>query len=101
MFTQAFIEEMKIKLIGVQRQLQDDLANLKPHDELGSDVDASVQEIEEDEVNQDLIAKISADLAKIQKALAKIDSGTYGTDDNGQPISEERLRALPWADKAV
>ena len=44
---------------------------------------------------------MKADLVKINKALAKIDDGSYGTDDDGNEISEERLKVLPWADKAL
>jgi DnaK suppressor protein len=37
-------------------------------------------------------------LAQIDRALAKIDDGTYGTCERcGKPIGEERLRARPWA----
>jgi len=37
-------------------------------------------------------------LAQIDRALAKLDDGTYGTCDRcGKPIGEERLRARPWA----
>ena len=37
-------------------------------------------------------------LAQIDRALARIDDGTYGTCERcGKPIAEERLRARPWA----
>ncbi|MDE2312423.1 MAG: TraR/DksA family transcriptional regulator, partial [Patescibacteria group bacterium] len=67
----------------------------------GDTEDDNAEEVPVDEVNQDVIATMRADLAKINKALLKIENGGYGTDDAGQPISEERLRALPWADKAL
>jgi RNA polymerase-binding transcription factor DksA len=37
----------------------------------------------------------------VNKALNKIAAGTYGIDDEGNEIPEERLRALPWADKSI
>lgn len=101
MLSQTFIDEMKQKLLQAKQKLQNDLAELKPHEELGADTDSSAQEVEDDEVSQDLIAKIKSDLEKINKALAKIENGTYGTDDSGKEITEERLRVLPWADKAL
>ena len=37
-------------------------------------------------------------LTQIDRALAKLDDGTYGTCERcGKPIAEERLRARPWA----
>jgi RNA polymerase-binding protein DksA len=37
-------------------------------------------------------------LAQIDRAIAKLDDGTYGTCERcGRPIGEERLRARPWA----
>jgi RNA polymerase-binding transcription factor DksA len=101
MLSQPFIDEMKKKLLEAKQKLQAELAGLSPHEELGEDLDSSAQEVEDDEVSQDMIARFSADLEKIDKALAKIESGTYGVDDSGQQISEERLRVLPWADKAI
>lgn len=41
-------------------------------------------------------------LYEIDRALAKIDDGTYGiSEGSGQPIPIERLRALPWATMTV
>lgn len=37
-------------------------------------------------------------LAQIDRALARLDEGTYGMCERcGKPIREERLRARPWA----
>ncbi len=92
---------MKKLLLAEKEKLEGDLAGLQQHEELGEDLDSSVQEIENDEASQDMIADIQGELAKVNKALSKIDAGTYGSDDQGQPLSEQRLRALPWADKAA
>ncbi len=96
-----FIAEMKAKLLAEKQRLEDDLSGLSEHTEMGDDEDENADEVNVDEVNQDAIAAIKADLEKIGKALEKIEQGTYGTDDDGQSISEERLRVLPWADKAL
>jgi len=101
MLTKQFIDEMKKKLLTQQAKLQADLSGLTPHEELGGDLDSNVQEVEDDEVSQDMIARIKLDLEKIDKALGKISAGTYGTDDDGKDISQERLSVLPWADKAL
>ena len=101
MLSQSFVDEMKQKLEEQKQKLLADLKGLRPHTEMGDDYDENASELEVDEVNQDLIARMQGDLEKIDKALAKIEAGTYGTDDEGNEISEARLRALPWADKAI
>jgi RNA polymerase-binding transcription factor DksA len=101
MLSQDFIGEMKASLLKKKAELETELKGLKPHEELGTDMDASAQEVGNDEVNQDVIATIHSDLEKIENALKKIETGTYGTDSEGKQISEERLRVLPWADKAI
>ena len=99
--SKAFAEEMKQALLAAKQKLKEDLKGLNAHTELGGDDDSNVQEVEDDEVSRNLIARMKLDLEKIDAALAKIENGTYGTDDAGKEISEERLRALPWADKAI
>jgi DnaK suppressor protein len=45
-----------------------------------------------------LAAKLRESLAEVQRALAKIDEGTYGTCERcGQQIAEARLEAMPSA----
>src|SRR5436853_38679 len=101
MLPKEFIDEMKQALLAAKQKLEEDLKGLSAHTELGSDEDSNIQEVEDDEVSRDLIARMKSDLEKMDKALAKIDHGTYGTDDDGKEISEARLKALPWADKAI
>ncbi len=41
-------------------------------------------------------------LAEVEAALARIDSGTYGTCEVcGKPIGAERLAAIPWARRCI
>lgn len=101
MLSSEFIQEMQQKLEQHKAKLAADLAGLVPHTEVGDDYDENATELEVDEVNQDLIVRLKSDLEKIDKALAKIADGSYGMDDEGKEISEARLRALPWADKAI
>ncbi|MFL5736831.1 MAG: TraR/DksA family transcriptional regulator [Actinomycetota bacterium] len=40
---------------------------------------------------------IAASLEEVERALEKLDEGTYGVcDDCGEPIAPERLEAIPW-----
>ncbi len=101
MHSQAFISEMKEKLLAAKAELTEELKNLNPHTDLGDDDDENAEEINVDEVNQQVAVRIKGDLEKIDAALAKIEAGTYGTDSSGADIPEGRLRALPWADSSV
>ena len=41
-------------------------------------------------------------LQDVERALAKLDEGSYGRCDVcGEPIDEERLDAIPWASRCV
>ena len=45
-----------------------------------------------------VVRALRSNLHDVDRALAKIDAGTYGTCERcGGPISEERLEAIPWA----
>ncbi len=54
------------------------------------------------ERDQAAIENMDRMLAKVSRALAKIDEGTYGLSDiDGTPIPEARLEALPYANITV
>lgn len=101
MLSKEFIDEMRAKLLSEKERLTNDLSETPEHNEMGDDSDDNALEIEVDEVNKDLRERIQSDLEKIEKALMKIENGTYGLDENGVEISVERLRVIPWADEAI
>ena len=46
--------------------------------------------------------KLQYTLADVERAISKLDEGSYGRCDVcGEPIPEERLEALPWAVRCV
>jgi DnaK suppressor protein len=46
----------------------------------------------------DAAQRLDAKLRDVERGLAKLDEGTYGTcDECGRPIGSERLEAIPWA----
>ncbi len=96
-----FIEEMKVLLLERKAFLENDLAGLSSHTEVGEDYDENATEVQIDEVSRDLTVRMKADLEKIEAALARIDQGTYGVDNSGKEIAQERLRAIPWADTSI
>ena len=45
-----------------------------------------------------VVRALRSNLRDAERALAKMDAGTYGTCERcGRPIALERLEALPWA----
>ena len=45
-----------------------------------------------------VVRALRSNLRDVDRALAKMDAGTYGTCERcGKPIAPERLEALPWA----
>jgi DnaK suppressor protein len=45
-----------------------------------------------------VVRALRSNLRDVERALAKMDAGTYGTCERcGNPIPEERLEAIPWA----
>jgi RNA polymerase-binding transcription factor len=46
----------------------------------------------------DAAQRLDAKLQDVERALGKLDEGSYGTCDVcGRPIGAERLEAIPWA----
>jgi DnaK suppressor protein len=50
----------------------------------------------------DAAKHLEAKLRDVERALEKLDEGTYGVcDAGGEPIGQERLDAIPWAVRCV
>lgn len=92
---------MRTKLLEEKTQFEKELAGFTEHTEVGDEPDENATEVHMDLVNQNNINRIEGELKKIDQALAKIDDGTYGQDKDGNQISEDRLRVMPWADTAL
>jgi DnaK suppressor protein len=49
-----------------------------------------------------VVRALRSNLRDVEHALSKMDTGTYGICERcGQPISPERLEALPWAELGI
>ena len=54
------------------------------------------------ELDEGLEEGVRDTIAEIDVALKRIDDGTYGRCEiGGEPIPEERLRAIPWATRCI
>jgi RNA polymerase-binding transcription factor DksA len=51
--------------------------------------------------SDDSMIEVLDDLQKIERALLKIQDGTYGVDDAGNEFSEKQLEANPYAEVAL
>jgi DnaK suppressor protein len=56
----------------------------------------------QDELDQGLADDLREDLAAIERAEARLAAGTYGLSvESGRPIPDERLEAVPTAERLV
>jgi DnaK suppressor protein len=108
------IEELKEKLLAERRDLQaqydeleelsfgsnqSDLSGEMGFDEEYADAGTATFERERD---LSLVNNLRDLMERIDKALAKIDEGTYGLCDRcGKPIEKLRLKALPYANLCI
>jgi DnaK suppressor protein len=54
------------------------------------------------ELGDSLAAQLRLILEKIERAEERLDKGTYGLSvESGRPIPDERLEAIPWADRTA
>jgi DnaK suppressor protein len=99
------LETEQARLVKTVRFLQDENPG-SLEDELGeiglgrddNHLGDTASETYERELDQGLEEGVQQTLGEIDAALQRIDEGTYGTCLMcGKQISEQRLRAIPWA----
>jgi DnaK suppressor protein len=103
---EAFLEKQKKKLQALRAQLLSAQQG-ETREEAGANAEVQVQahEAEDDaqrltalELEGNLAAIADTRLTDIERALQKIDAGTYGvSESSGAPIPIERLEAYPEA----
>jgi DnaK suppressor protein len=104
------LDAVKLERLGAQlSQQRDDLR--REIEEYGADPDSDEVSFESDAGFSDrshsteerarviaVVRALRSNLHDVDRALAKIAAGTYGTCERcGDPIAEERLDAIPWA----
>jgi DnaK suppressor protein len=77
-----------------------------PGDEELSHVDQHVAdegtELFEAELDEGLADQLREELAAIERAEQRLAEGKYGLSvESGEPIPDERLEAMPWAERTV
>ena len=102
------LAELRMRLEAERDRLRDAI-ELEHQEEGADDVHDALEHEAEDfgEQGQDITlqdehfaleANDQRTLDQIERALSRMDEGTYGTSEvTGEPIPLERLQALPWA----
>jgi DnaK suppressor protein len=113
-YSQKELEELRERLLAEQVELQEQLATIEEQSFATSQSDIS-GEVSFDEENADagtftfererdlsIENNVRDLLGKIDRALARMDDGTYGICARcGKPIEKARLKALPYADLCI
>jgi DnaK suppressor protein len=93
-------------LAGERERIERALARLghqdtgEPSDE--EDPGNQASGLYQDELDEGLGDDLREDLAAVERAEARLAAGTYGLSvDSGEPIPDERLEALPTAERTV
>jgi len=64
--------------------------------------DADSEDLYQDEFNEGRLEDLRNELAAVERAEARLAAGTYGLSvESGKPIPDERLEAVPTAERTV
>ena len=87
-------DELRSQLAELTATPRDPMASLSFGKRVGEGTSQAVERIAQVDVARNLENK----LGDVERALEKLDEGTYGMCDvDGEPIAPERLEAMPWA----
>jgi len=85
--------ELTRELDGLVEMPRDPMASISFGKRVGDGTTEAVERLNRTAAAQSL----STSLEEVERALAKLDEGTYGVCDVcGNPIAPERLEAIPW-----
>jgi RNA polymerase-binding transcription factor DksA len=94
------LEQQKQELLVRAAKVRADIT--RSSGPLDKDFAEQVVQMENDAVLAGIGEATAAELAQINRALAQMDAGSYGTCSRcGQPINERRLQALPYSDRCI
>lgn len=104
LITKAQLEALRRRLeeegARIRRALQAHAAAPPPEPE--PEMEEAAQRAVERDQQLEIVARERALLAEVERALAKLEAGTYGlSEKTGAPIPYQRLVAVPWARQGV
>ena len=97
-------ERARARLAEEKARVEQELARQGSPDAPDSPEDTGDQaaDLERAETDEGLRQDMQRTLEAIERAEARIEDGSYGTSVvSGEPIPDERLEAIPWADRRV
>ena len=95
------------ELLAAERKRIERLLSQRAHEDSGDSTDADdpgnqATDLYQDEFDESLADDLREDLAALERAEARLAAGTYGLSvESGRPIPDERLEALPTAERTV
>jgi DnaK suppressor protein len=79
-----------------QREDEEELSHIDQH--MADDA----QFLADDEMDEGLRERLLEELEAIERAERRLAEGTYGRSvESGEPIPDERLEAVPWAERTA
>jgi DnaK suppressor protein len=97
-------ERARERLAAERSRIEQELARQGTPEAADSPEDTGDQaaDLERAETDEGLRRDMQRTLEAIEKAEARLEDGTYGKSVvSGEPIPDERLDAIPWADRRV
>ena len=91
-------------LASERRRIEEALAGLQrePDEDPEQNPAGQGSELFEDERDEGLAEPLQEKLEAIERAEARLKEGTYGLSlESGEPIPDERLEAVPWAERTA
>ncbi len=89
-------------LAGERERIEQALARLGPSAPDPEPGDLGSEDLYEDELEEGLAEDLTEQLAAVERAEARLAAGTYGLSvESGKPIPDERLEAVPTAERTV
>jgi len=105
-FDKAFIRQQRERLDTLQTDLTnatraDESEEMQLHDQssnVAQESEDDAQKLTQLEIDGELVSRNLRRLEPVERALKKIEDGTYGlSDESGETIPRERLEAMPDA----
>jgi DnaK suppressor protein len=99
-------ERARELLVGERKRIERALMRLG-HQDTGEPADEEdpanqASDLFQDELDEGLADDLRGELASVERAEARLAAGTYGLSiESGKPIPDERLEALPTAERTA